>query len=79
MGKRKHRDPAERAARARRREARSAVSRARHQSLDAEVNNLEVGLTAEGVVGKHAHVTGTPSPVTPPDENEEHDSTPTTG
>lgn len=61
MGKRKHRDRAERQARENRRVARAQASLMRHQLLDAGINPEDiVSLNAEGFVGKHAHVEGTP-------------------
>lgn len=80
MGKRKHRDREEREAREHRRNARSAASRMRHQMLDAAAHPEDiVAFNAEGFVGKRVHVTGTPNPVTPLNENEKHDPTTTTG
>jgi hypothetical protein len=96
MGKRKHRDPAEREAREARRAERADrsiqrkvdeiaaaeyASRLHHELNMAGIADEDlVSLNAEGFVGKHAHVTGElVISVTPPDENEEHDPTTTTG
>ena len=52
----------------------------RHQMLDAAAHPEDiVAFNAEGFVGKRVHVTGTPNPVTPLNENEKHDPTTTTG
>lgn len=87
MGKRKHRDKAEREARELRRIARSNASNMRRMLLDAGVPPEDiVSLNAEGFVGKHAHVTGTPENwhnlpdvpdnyVAPPCQDEGHDDT----
>lgn len=56
------------------------ASRVRHQLdlLGVDPNDI-VKLDAEGFVAKRTHVTGTPenwptiNPVTPPDDNEDHD------
>jgi hypothetical protein len=81
MGKRKHRDRDERLAREARRKARAQASLMRQQLLDAGVPpNDIVDLKAEGFVGKRAHTTGElVISATPPDENESHDPTTTTG
>jgi len=81
MGKRKHRDKAEREARELRRKQRAAASLMRQQLLDAGVQPEElVDLKAEGFVGKHAHTTGElVISVTPPSQNEGHDPTTSPG
>jgi hypothetical protein len=105
MGKRKHRDPAEREAREARRAERADRSiqrkvneiaaaeyaaRLHHELNMAGIADEDlVSLEAEGFVGKHVHVIGTPehwptvntydNPVTPLDENGSHDPTTSTG
>lgn len=101
MGKRKHRDPAEREAREARRAARADRSinrkvveiaaaeyaaRLHHELNMAGIRDEDIiSLNAEGFVGKNARTVGTPenwptiNTVTPPEQNEGHDPTTTTG
>lgn len=77
--------PEERAARAERRAARSdrQVARKVNDIAMRELKNRIAhdqgfGLDAEGFAAKHATAIGTPNPVTPLDQNENHDPTATT-